>query len=571
VRSGFGRTPGPGSGHGTQRAALRNGELVRYVLTVLLNEITDWAIFIGVLVYAFDQGGSGPTGLAAIAMLIPSVLSAPIAGALAERHPPQRVRITGMVIQEAAFAVAAAAAFADLPTVVVVAPTMIGLGEATTLGPAGAVLRPAIVRSTRELTIASLWQGYADSISVLAGPLLATAMLLIGGAPAVVAACFVTALLALLVTVTARPSDPPGGGITTERVGALSLMRRNLTAVRARPGVTGVMVVAGGQFFVVGVLDIVVVVAAQRSLDLGESGPGLLSTMFGLGALLGGAVSTVLVRRRLLAPVIMWSLVVIALAATVLGAELSVVAALVLLPVIGLSRSVIDLLAQVLLQRSARPDALPSVFAVLELASGLGLIVGSVVGQVLIAVAGVDAALFGITGYFVLLLVLSRRSLGVADASADVPVVAMALLRRVPTFQPLPLPALETVARAAVESPVAPGGVVIREGERGDRFYVVADGRFQVTIGTETVATVERGGSFGEIALLADTPRMASVTALTPGSLLAIDRVPFLVAVTGHDSSQQAAWGAMRSMRGDDLPIDGPHQFARPASDDPDH
>ncbi len=558
------------TGRAAQRAALSNGYLVRYTVTVLLNVVTEWAVFLGVLVYAFDRGGSTATGYAAVGLLVPYVLFAPIAGALAERYPPQRVRLGGMTLQTLAFAVAALAAIAGSDATHVVVAAMLGIGGTTMLGPSGAVLRPAIVRSSQELTIANLWSGYADSASVFIGPLLVTVTLWLGGAPAVVVACALTSALALLLSLVRRPVDPPGGSETTDRIGAFALMRRELREVAERPGLLGVMAVAGGQLFLLGSLDIVIVVAAEADLGLGPSGPGTLSMALGAGAFLSGAVSTFLIRRPRLAPIIAGSLLVSALALLVLGLALTVVAAFVILPILGLLRSLQDLLGQMLLQRSADPGALGAVFAVLELAGGLALIAGSITAQVLIATSGVRAALIGTGAFFALLLALTARSLRIADDSADVPVVAMSLLRRVPVFTPLPRRALEAVARSAVEVDVWAGSDVIVQGDAGDRFYAVTDGEFDVTVDGRSIGRCERGDSFGELALLADVPRSATVTARSGGTLLAIERGPFLVAVTGHDSSRQAAWGVMQRMHGESTPIDGPHQFARPPADEAD-
>lgn len=561
-------TDGATTGRRAQRAALSNGYLVRYTITVFLNVVTEWAVFLGALVYAFDRGGAEQAGYAAIALLVPYVAFAPIAAAMAERYPPQRVRLGGMGLQTLAFGVAAFAAAADSGIANVTVAVMIGLGGTTMLGPAGAVLRPAIVRSSQELTIANLWTGYADSLSVFGGPLLATAMLTIGGAEAVITACAVISSAAIALSLFRRPIDPPGGSEITDRIGAFALMRREIRQVAARPGLLGVMAVTGGQYFIIGSVDIIVVVAAEDELGLGASGPGLLATALGAGAFFSGAVTTLLVRRPRLAPFIAGSLLLSAIGSVVLGLALSVVAAFVILPILGLLRSLQDLLGQMLLQRSAEPSALGAVFAVLEMSAGLALIAGSLVAQLLIAVSGVRAALVGTGVFFALLLALTARSLRTADASADVPVVTMSMLRRVPVFTPLPRQALEAVARSAVEVRADRGETVITQGDVGDRFYAVSDGEFEVTIDGEVVQHCSRGDSFGEIALLAGVPRAATVTARTDASLIAIDRGPFLVAVTGHDSSRQAAWGVMRRMQGDAVAVDGPHQFAQPSPTD---
>lgn len=563
----------PQPSHGPQRTALGNGDLVRHVLGLQLAAMAEWAVFLGVLVYAFDHGGASATGLASIALLVPAVVIAPLAGALAERHRPQRVRIGGLVLQTLGYGVGALAAFLDLGTPVVLVACMVGLGAVTTLRPAGAVLLPAIVRSSRELTVGNLWSGYCESSSGLLGPLLATGLLIVGGAPAVIAGCSVVAALALIVTVLPEPVDPPAGADTTDRLGAIALMRRNLSELRSRPGVLGILTLAGAQYFVVGALDIIIVVAAEQRLGLGDSGPGVLLTLFGIGALAGGVVSTFAVRRPRLAPVVLVAMLVVASTSFALGATLSVVAAFLLLPVIGLSQATIDLMSDVLLHRSAPPEVLASVYAVLELSAGAGLLIGSISVQVLIAVWSVEAALYGTGVFFVLLTIVMLPSLRVADASADVPVVSMSLLRRLPVFSLLPRAELETVSRSAIETPTDEGETVISEGESGDRFYAVAHGSFAVSIRGNLVQTIERGGGFGEIALLADVPRTATVTCEAAGSLLAIERTPFLIAVTGHDSSHQAAWGAVRAMRTGITPPDRTDGFdspSSPESDDPD-
>ncbi len=87
----------------------------------------------------------------------------------------------------------------------------------------------------------------------------------------------------------------------------------------------------------------------------------------------------------------------------------------------------------------------------------------------------------------------------------------------------------------------------MREEEVGDDYYAVVDGTFEVTMRGRHRREMGRGEGFGEIALLADVPRTATVVALTEGSLLVIERGAFLTAVTGHDASRQAAWGVARA------------------------
>jgi hypothetical protein len=447
-----------------------------------------------------------------------------------------------------AYSAAAVAAWREAPTAVVVAEVMVALVAATTLRPAGAALLPAIVRTSRELTVANLWQTYCESASDIAGPLLATLLLYAGGPTAVITGSAVAAALAVVVALARRPADPPGGSNEADRVGGLLVLRRQVAAIRARPGVGGVLAVEGGQYILLGGLDIIIVVMAAEQLDLGQAGAGVLSTAFGVGALASMFVATALTRRQRLAPVLSVGLGAVAIASIVLGSVITVVVALILLGVIGLVLSTINVLAQMLLQRSAPPDELAAVFAVIELACGAGVVIGSVFAQTMIAISGTRAALIGMGVVMFALLLATAPALRQADAEATIPVVAMSLLRRLPVFAPLPPIELEAVARSANEVRTEPSQPIVTQGERGDSYFAVADGEFDVSIDGRPVRTIARGGGFGEIALLADVPRTATVTSRGDGTLLEIERVPFLVAVTGHDSSRQAAWGAIRHL-----------------------
>lgn len=83
----------------------------------------------------------------------------------------------------------------------------------------------------------------------------------------------------------------------------------------------------------------------------------------------------------------------------------------------------------------------------------------------------------------------------------------------------------------------------------------MADGAFDVVMSGRLMRVANRGDCFGEVALLAAVPRTATVSANGVGTLLAVDRVAFLTAVTGADTSLAAAWGVVRAMELDtDVP-----------------
>jgi len=160
---------------------------------------------------------------------------------------------------------------------------------------------------------------------------------------------------------------------------------------------------------------------------------------------------------------------------------------------------------------------------------------------VLVGLSGARAALVGTALLFFILVALSWRRLRTIDDSADVPQVQIQLLRSIPLFSPLPAPELEGLARALVPLEAPVGATLITEGEPGDCFYAIVDGRVKVTKGGQDVATLGRGDGFGEIALIQHVPRTATVVALTDVSLYSLEKEPFVLALTGHAPAARAA------------------------------
>jgi CRP-like cAMP-binding protein len=149
-------------------------------------------------------------------------------------------------------------------------------------------------------------------------------------------------------------------------------------------------------------------------------------------------------------------------------------------------------------------------------------------------------ALAGLGLFLAAVLAVTVGGLRRADESADVPIVSIRLLRTVPALAMLPPAEMEAVARSASDVSYPADVAIIRQGDVGDRFYVVIEGSVDVERDGTTVATLGRGGQFGEVALIADLPRTATVTSRVPTRLLAIDRDDFLLAVTGHEPSHAA-------------------------------
>jgi CRP-like cAMP-binding protein len=131
----------------------------------------------------------------------------------------------------------------------------------------------------------------------------------------------------------------------------------------------------------------------------------------------------------------------------------------------------------------------------------------------------------------VLVLLTHRRLLGIDSDVA--PASQIGLIERVSLFTPLSLVAKERIASHLVEVDAAAGDVLIHIGDAGDRFYVVGDGELTIDTGSQAI-TAGPGDFFGEIALLHDVPRTATVRADTGARLYALERDDFLAVVTGN-------------------------------------
>ena len=409
---------------------------------------------------------------------------------------------------------------------------------------------PGLVTAPEQLTAANVLVGWFENAAILVGPLLAAALLAIDGAALVLAGCAVLVATSAWTSLPLARLDPPASFVLDVSPSAASPSRVGRSPIRrlaARPGAASLLVVLGGQYVLIGGLDLLFVVMATDQLHLSASGPGILTAAFGVGAVTGGALSTLFVARERLAPLMIGSLFAVVMAMTVLGAELVLVTALVLLPVMGIGRTLLDVSGRMLLQRAAPQDAIASVFATLEALTLAATALGSVLVQVVVVTWGVRAAVFALAATLALLLLGTVRGLRRVDAIADAPVVAIRLLRSAAIFASLPPIEIEGVARAGSIEHVTVGSPIIEEGEHGDRYYVIAGGTVDVFIGGSFVRAMHRAEGFGEIALLIDAPRTATVIAATDADLFSIERVPFLQAVTGHDSSRQAAWGVARN------------------------
>jgi len=499
------------------------------------------AYLVGLFVFAYVASGPGGVAIVAVIRTVPSVILAPTMAALAsDRSVDRSIRWT-LGVRLVTVAALAGALIVGWPIVVVYALAGMDSVAATFLRPLRNAILPGIARSPEELVAGNVALTTGDSLANLVGPALAAAALVVMGTVGAFAPGLLLLTIALAASAglhTARPlrASRPATAGPVVRPGRLDPVRWLVRSPAVF--VVGMFTV---QRLVRGGLTVLLVAAAVDLLGMGEPGVGILTAAIGLGGLLGGGLAVGLVGRSRLAPwfalgIGMWGLgVAVAGVIPVAGVALAALAAG------GVGKVLIDVAGYSLLQRSIPNDLRTSVLGIQEGLVTAALAVGSVAATILIDVVGIGPAMAVAGAAPVAVAVLAWPALRRVDGASVVPERDLALLRGVPMFEPLQLATIEELASGMERRVVAAGEVIVRQGEPGDRFYLIDTGEVAVEIDGQAGSPLRAGDSFGEIALIRDVPRTATVTALTQVDLAAIERTRFLEAVTGHRHSAAAA------------------------------
>jgi MFS family permease len=518
-------------------AVFSNPGLRRLQLAGVGSTLGTWAYGVGIAVYAYHAGGARAVGILFAARWGAGAIAAPWLSVLADRGSRRQVMLAADLARAAIMGSIAALAFLHAGYAPVFVLAVLATMTTSIFAPAQGALMPTLVDTPDELTAANAVMNSVSSIGMFAGPAIGGVLLALSGPGAVfvlTAATFAWSALCLL----GIPRDtPPAAGEESHRGQFVAGFR----AIGESPALRVVIGLTSAQAFVAGILEVLLVVLALRILHGGNGAVGWLNTGMGVGCLVGVVAVAALAGRKRLAGdlgvgIVLWG-VPIALAA--IWSNLAV--AIVLFAVIGVGNTLVDVSGMTLLQRSADEAVLARVFGVLESLILGTLAAGALLAPLLVSLFGPRGALVATGAVLPVLLVVTLPALRRVDDAARVPTEPLALLRSLPLFAPLPSTVLERLASAVFEVRVPPLGEAVTQSAVGDRFYVIRSGRAAVEVdGTETGA-LGPGDFFGEIALLHDVPRTATVRALDELELYALERVEFLAAVTGYAPSRAAA------------------------------
>jgi MFS family permease len=517
-------------------AAARNDNVRRVELAWGAAIAAEWAHFVALGVFAYEHGGTSAVGLAGLVRLLPAAAVAPLAASLGDRFRRERFLLAMTVVGAAALAASAAAAFAGAEFFVYAFAALVGVSS-TLIRPALQALLPSLARTPDELIASNGATSTVESVGTLVGPLLAGVLVSLGdvGVVFIVGAGLLVAAAASLARV--RVEGRIMLTAASEDETARERILAGFEAIARAPHAPLIVALGVAQAFVRGCLNVLIVVAVFRVLHGSAGQVGYLTAAIGIGGLLGAFGAMTLKGRRLAVPfglaLILWGLPIAAIAPRPAFA-----AAAVLLAIVGAANSVEDVALFTLLQRIIPDHVLTRALGVFwGLAMG-AVAVGSIVAPLVVEAIGPRPALIAVGSILPVLTLASYRRLRELDRTV-VPAPELELIERVPMFAPLSIATKERVAASLIPVSVSAGEVVIRAGLAGDRFYIVGEGTLDIDLG-DTHAAARGGDYFGEIALLRDVPRTATVTAVADSQLYALERDAFLAAVTGHSAAHAA-------------------------------
>lgn len=526
-------------------AVVANRNLRRVQLAFMGSAIGDWAYSTAIVVWAYDVGGAQVVGLWMGIRLALGAVTAPFGAVFADRWPRKRVMILTDLLRAALVAGAAALVALETATFVVfVLATSASLLSSPFMIAQRALL-PSLADTPGELTAANGVHSTIDSLAFFAGPALAAGLLVWTNVPVVLLVNVATFLWSMALVsrlrVRAVPSPEPATdedeteaeSFMSETLAGFRVIGRDRAMLMATVQVSLQTVIAGGA-------TVFLVVMAAEILSSGEAGLGYLNAVIGIGSVVGGflAISRApkgSLGRDMVLGVALWSAPL--LLVTIWPTP---VACFVAVALIGIANPLVDVNMDTIFQRLSPDAMLGRVFGAVEACLIATAALGAFIMAPLLTLFGLRTALAVIAVPVVVMALVGLPAMIRVDARLSAP-AGLDLLRTIDLFAPLDPATLDQLAGSLGELTFGSGEVLVREGEESDLFYVIESGRVEVTQGDRVLRTEGAGEYFGEIGLLRDVPRTATITAVADTVVRTLAREDFLRAVSGHREAGMAA------------------------------
>ncbi len=526
----------------TLRAVTSNRELALVEVVWAWVSLVRWALAILVALYAYGEAGATGVGVSALVRMLPAAVLAPRLSILADQRSRRLVLLWSLLARAGLAIVMVALVWVDASLVALLVAAA-GYGIADSLQrPVQAALLGLHARNPTQLAAANTLWSILDNAGFVAGSMLVGVVVGVAGLDYAFLACVPPLLFAMVTTARLTPDAPLAPLEDTNR---REESRAGVKAIVADGQLRLLVGILAADMFVQAMVDVLVVVAALDLLDMGQQGAGWLSTAWGVGGVVGGAVAIMMLARRHLASGLTVGLLLGGLPLSAIGLWPDQALALALMGLLGIGFGIVEVALLTLTQRLVAADVLGRVYGIQETVTIAAMAVGSVAAAGLVIVADADGALVLAGAVLPVLAVVLLRGVRRLDGGAAAPEGVFEILRSVSVFSTLPMGTVETLARQARREQFEAERDVVRQGQPGSTFYVIADGCVRVTENGEFRRLEVSGDFFGEIALLHRIPRTATVRTVEPTTVLVLGQEGFLAAVGAHPRTRHVLHDVM--------------------------
>jgi MFS family permease len=522
----------------TYRDLLTNRNLSRLLFGEFVSAIGDWLYIVALLVVIYTETGDPLLlGLFGAVRSIPYILLSVPAGVISDRVDRRLILFITDLARGACMLGMAVVLALDGPLVLLAALAVLAACFSTFFYPAIGAYIPNLVENERQLGPANSAWASLDNLGFVVGPVLGGLLVAAGGTNL----AFVINAITFCVIAAILWRLPSSRNLTPALEPAQAVGDEGSTPAPAvsRAPLIGLGVIRSMDYAIAGGIAMLTVILATDILHAGEAATGYLNAAIGVGGVAGALVSAALVLRRSLRLPIIAGAAVLAIGAAAVGLAPSIVIAFMAIVLVSAGHLVLEVLGATIMQRATTDAVRGRAVGALMTVDTIAEAAGSLLFPVLVVTFGA-AIVLGASGVLMIVaLVVGLALIGAAVTRA--PTAFEATVGRV-----LRLPLFAGVSNAAVERAldrfevvtVDAGDVIIRQGDRADRFYIVESGSLVVhqrdTQGTEhELRRLGPDSVFGELGLLTGAPRSATVEALTDGVVLALDGPAFLDLVGG--------------------------------------
>jgi MFS family permease len=508
----------------------------------ILTSFAAWSFAIGLAVYGFEAHGIVGVGIVALIRYLPGAVAAPFTGAMIDRYSRRDIMVLCAAAMAAVLAGATVAAALGAPTAVVfVFPGLFAIASAG-YAPAESSMSPMLAATPQQLSAGNVNDSVMENSGSLLGAI-GAGFLLTATSPAFLFGVCAVAVLIVFVLLLGVPRDSrpaylDAPGELAEAVREIAVGFRTLAA---HPALRLAWTTTAALLLFEGFAEVIVVGLALHVLDLPDGNVGFLKATWELGAVLGGAGLVLLLDRGRLVIAIAGGSVAVGVAAVIPGVWPHPVDAYAGWFAIGVGFVFVEVAAKTLTQRLGDDETMGRLLTLLQSGRLAAMALGALCAVLLDGLLGTRGSLIVLGALMPVFVLFCWTRLRAYEVGAPVAAGPYLLLRHSSIFEPLPMATVERLSHDLTPIEFEAGADVIVQGEPGDRFYLIESGEVAVFAHGEFRRNEGPGESFGEIALLHDVPRTATVRTTEPTRLLQLERDQFLVAVTGHRRSTQVA------------------------------